>query len=136
MPKILFICLGNVARSQMAEAFYNHFTKTRDATSAGILDFTPLKYPVLPDEVVTVMQEEGIDVSKGKVKTYTKEMIENAENIYVLCRKDECPAIIAESRKATFWSIEDPYGMGMDDIRKIRDQIKQKILSLTWDRKG
>ena len=68
MKKILFICAGNVARSQMAEAFYNYFTDSLDAISAGVLDFTPAKYGHPIPEVVEVMQEEGIDVSQKKSK--------------------------------------------------------------------
>ncbi|MFH1072683.1 MAG: hypothetical protein V1743_04605, partial [Nanoarchaeota archaeon] len=127
MPKILFICLGNVARSQMAEAYYNHLTGSHDATSAGALDFTPKKYKKLPDEVISVMKEEGIDVSRQKVKTITKPMAALADRIYVLCKKEECPGFLTQSSKVKFWDIPDPFGKSLDEIRKTRDEIKKKV---------
>lgn len=69
--KILFVCLGNVARSQMAEAFYNKYTNSVAAKSAGVLDYTPAKYVHPTREVIEVMKEEGIDVSNQFVKTVT-----------------------------------------------------------------
>jgi arsenate reductase len=128
--KVLFICQGNVARSQMAEGYYNHFTKTNDATSAGVSDTAYKKYPRPVDEVVQVMTEEGIDVSEKKVKKLTQEMVDNAEKIFVLCDKEMCPAFLLDSSKVTFWPIEDPYETSVDNFRKIRDLIKSKIKSI------
>ena len=59
-PKILFVCAGNVARSQMAEAYYNSFTNSNNGSSAGVLDFTPLKYSHPAEEVIQAMKEDGI----------------------------------------------------------------------------
>lgn len=65
MKKILFICAGNVARSQMAEAYYKHITRAALATSAGVLDFTPAKYGHPISGVIKVMNEEGIKYLKS-----------------------------------------------------------------------
>lgn len=127
MKKVLFICLGNVARSQMAEAFYNNFSQTRGAISAGVLDSTPAKYgkPIL--EVVTVMNEAGIDISKQRVKTVTEQMVANSDEIYVLTRKEDCPMFIVNSSIVRYWNIEDPFNTTIDNFRKIRDEIKLKV---------
>lgn len=63
MKKILFICSGNVGRSQIAEAFYNDFTESHNALSAGIDKNTPAKYPKIPDGICKIMTEENLDLS-------------------------------------------------------------------------
>lgn len=128
--KILFVCRGNVARSQMAEAYYNFFTKSKDAQSAGVLDFTPLKYGKPTEMVVQIMKEDGIDISKQKVKYITKEMVENSDKIIVMCKKEECPEFLLNSNKITFWDIDDPYNTDIENHRKIRDEIKKRVLLL------
>jgi protein-tyrosine-phosphatase len=96
MKIILFVCKGNSGRSQMAEAFLNHFCKSVKALSAG----------VEPDEkihpwTIQVMQEVGIDVSQHKPKPLTEEMMEKADKI-ILMDSDllkEIPKISIKSRK-------------------------------------
>jgi protein-tyrosine-phosphatase len=111
----------------MAEAYYNHFTKTNDAVSAGVSDTAYKKYFRPVDEVVQVMQEEGIDVYDKKVKKLTEEMVHKADKIFVLCDKEMCPAFLAESKKVTFWEVQDPYEMSIEHFRRIRDIIKLKV---------
>ena len=128
--KTLFVCWGNVARSQMAEAYYNHFTNSSDAFSAGILDFTPAKYGHPIKKVVQVMKEDGIDVSKKKVKVITEKMVKNADRIFVMCKKEQSPEFLLNSDKITFWDISDPFNRNLDNFRKIRDMVKSKVLSI------
>ncbi len=128
--KILFVCHGNVGRSQMAEAYYNFFSKTEDAFSAGTDPTTPERYPAPAQKIIDVMSEEGIDVSNKKVSLIKESDVEIADKIYVICDRSLCPDFLAESEKATFWEIEDPYKMDVDDTRNIRDQIKVKVQEL------
>lgn len=130
MKKILFVCLGNVARSQMAEGFYNHLTKSNDAISAGILNFTPEKYVHPIKEAIDVMKEEGIDMSSHMVKEIKEDMLENVDEIYIMCKKSECPLFLLNSKHINFWKIEDPDGTPLDNYRNIRDQIKEKVISI------
>ena len=130
MSKTLFICLGNVDRSQMAEAFYNHFTRSSDASSAGLIQKTPKLYPRLPDDICNVMAEQGIDVSNQKVKTVNEDMVNAAERIFVMCEKEHCPDYLLKSSKAVFWQVEDPYKKSFDELRSIRDEIKAKVKSV------
>lgn len=130
MKKILFVCSGNVGRSQMAEGYYNHLTQTHDATSAGIDPSTPAKYPQLPDYICEIMAEEGIDVSHQQVKLITEHMTREAEEVFVMCPRESCPDYLVQSNKVTYWQIEDPFETNSDKLRKIRDQIKKKIRSI------
>ncbi len=111
----------------MTEAYYNHFMKSSDASSAGTLDFTPLKYPHPTEEVVQVMKEDGIDISQKIVKFITKEMVDSADKIFVMCKKEECPEFLLNSNKITFWDIDDPYDTSIETHRRIRDEIKERV---------
>ena len=130
MKKILFVCYGNVGRSQMAEAFYNHLTKSKDAFSAGTDPKTPKKYPKIPEEIYKIMLEEGIDISSQKVKLINKKFINEARKIFIMCKKELCPNYLINSNKTTYWKITDPYKMNLYDRTKIRDEIKAKVKSI------
>jgi arsenate reductase len=128
--QVLFVCLGNVARSQMAEAYFNYFSKEDKAISTGVLDFTPEKYGYPVKEAIEVMKEDGIDISKQKVTYINPEMVEKSDKIFVMCKKEECPDFLLNSNKVTFWKIEDPFNSSLDNFRKIRDEIKNKVLAI------
>jgi arsenate reductase len=128
--KILFVCLGNIARSQMAEGYYNHFTNSGNASSAGVSRITPTGYAHPIKEVVQVMKEEGIDVSKNRVKSITKEMLEDNDKIFILCKRQKCPKFLLNSDKAVFLEVIDPFHTNLDNFRRVRDLIKEKFLSI------
>lgn len=123
--KILFVCIGNVGRSQIAEAFYNFFTNSNDALSAGTNAPTIYKNP--SEEIIEVMKEIGIDISKNKVKQLTESMVDKAEKIIIFCKKDLCPQFLLSSKKAEFIEIPDPYQSSLENHRKVRDAIKLEV---------
>lgn len=130
MNKVLFICAGNVARSQMAEAYYNFFTNSSDAKSAGLQIHSPIKYKYPIQFVIDVMTEDGIDVSDQKVKYVTKEMVDNAEYIYILAPEEPGPNYLKNCPKVKLLPITDPFDGSKENFRNIRDEIKEEIKKL------
>lgn len=130
MPKTLFICHANVGRSQMAEAYYNHLTKSKESFSAGVRKEAVRKYPILPQEILDLMFEDGVIVTDQRPKAITEDMVNQSSRIYVLCKKELCPDFLLNSGKVTFWVVEDPYRMTLDEMRKVRDLIKSKVQNI------
>ncbi len=123
MKTILFVCVHNAGRSQMAEAFFNHLVKGRaQAYSAGTQPMSTIN-----PTVVEAMREVGIDISKNKPKIMTLEMAEQADRVITMgCGgiEEACPGAIIQAED---WGLEDPRGKSMEIIRKIRDEIKERV---------
>lgn len=113
MSIILFICGGNVGRSQCAEGFFNKLTKKHKAISAGTEPGDSVK-PM----TTAIMKDFGVDISKQKPKLFTKEMISKANKIVVLGSKKEFPKL--KEIKAEYWNIPDL----PTDIENRREKIK------------
>lgn len=126
MKKILFVCVENAGRSQMAEAFANEYGKgIVEAFSAGTMPASEVS-PV----VVQVMLERGFDLSKNKPRLITGQMVQEADRIIVMgcSAQGFCPALLLN--RATDWGIEDPKGKPIEKVRKIRDEIERKVKRL------
>lgn len=123
---ILFICNGNVARSQEAEAFFNSLKKSENdiASSAGIE--VDIEKPVHPD-VVQVMGELNLDVSKAHRKFVNKAMIAASDQIISFKPKDELPDYVARRRDIIYWTTVDPRCQSIDFHRNVRDEIRSKV---------
>jgi protein-tyrosine-phosphatase len=123
---ILFVCVENAGRSQMAEAFFKKYASDKfNVISAGTTPSSQLN-PV----VIQVMKEIGIDMNNQKPKLLTNSMIESSsKTINMGCMdKESCPSLFV---KDVFdWNISDPKEKSLDDVRKIRDQIKFEIINL------
>lgn len=126
MRKILFVCVENAGRSQMAEAFTNHFGKDKITASSGGINLSDRVNPT----VVEAMKEKGIDISKNQPKLVTPKMIEEADLIITMgCGAgDLCPGPFF---KATVdWGLEDPKGKPIEKVREIRDDIEKRVKTL------
>jgi protein-tyrosine-phosphatase len=124
MVTVLFICVHNAGRSQMAEGIFNSLSGGRHhAISAGSQPLTQVN-PV----VVQAMKEIGIDISGNKPKKLTGEMALGAELAITMgCGPDTCPVAGGEMRE---WKIEDPHGKPIEQIRVIRDDILTRVKAL------
>ena len=126
MKKILFVCVENVGRSQMAEAFFRKYMpKGFEAISAGTKPSTQVN-PI----VSQAMNELGIDIENQTPKYISQQIIDESEKaINMGCvGKESCPALFMKN--ILDWQIPDPKGKSIEEVRKIRDQIKAKVIIL------
>ena len=125
--KILFVCVENAGRSQMAEAFARR--RGIAAMSAGTLPATTIN-PV----VAEVMKEKGIDLSRNRPKMLTMQMVNEANLVVTMgCSVEKvCPApVIAKmQKKLVDWNLDDPKGKSIEKVRQIRDEIERRVAEL------
>lgn len=135
--KILFICKGNVGRSQMAEAIWKKKFGDKDEVSSAGTQISGPEQPIgelMPgiQEVLDVMSEEGIDVSKAVRNQLTDKMVEGADKVIVIMEEHEpLPEYLINSPKLTQWSLPDMKGKDLEFTKKVKDQIKKHIEKLT-----
>ena len=125
MKTVLFICVHNSGRSQMAEALFNQVAKGKaQAYSAGTQPADKVN-PV----VIEAMREIGIDISGNKPKALTMDMVEKADRVITMgCGAEAvCPASFVETED---WALEDPKEKSLEQVRKIRDEIKSRVTTL------
>jgi arsenate reductase (thioredoxin) len=125
---VLFVCVENAGRSQMAEAFAKKYGM--NAQSAGTLPSLNIN-----PTVVQAMRELGVDVSKNHPKTLTPEMIKQANLVVTMgCSIEEAcpkPSIAQMQKKLIEWHLEDPKGRSLEEVRKIRDEIETRVAELS-----
>ena len=123
IKKVLFVCVENAGRSQIAEAFANKYGKDKfTASSAGNKPADKVN-PI----VVQVMKEKGIDISNNRPKLITAKMAMDADLIVTMGCNDQgiCPGPFF--KPTIEWKIEDPKGKPIENVREIRDEIDQKV---------
>lgn len=123
--RVLFVCVENAGRSQIAEGFFREYANKFEVTSAGTEPKSELN-PI----VVKVMNEVGIDITNQKPKLLSNKMIQDSfRTINLGCmNKESCPSLFVND--VLDWNITDPKGKTIEEVRKIRDQIKFEVLSL------
>jgi arsenate reductase len=123
VPHVLFVCVQNAGRSQMAAGFFNlHAGGRAVATSAG----TRPAARVHP-EVVQVMREVGIDLEAQKPQLMTAEVAAEADRVVTMGCGDECPVVRAPVED---WGLQDPSGQPIASVRAIRDEIEGRVRML------
>jgi glycerol uptake facilitator-like aquaporin len=125
MTMVIFACVHNAGRSQMAAAFFNEMANPAlaRAVSAG----TRPAARVHP-EVVEAMREVGIDVGAAKPRPLTPELVAGAQLLITMGCGDECPVIPGLRRDD--WPLEDPKGQSPEQVREIRDEIRERVWQL------
>ena len=126
MKKVIFACVHNAGRSQMAAAFFNQLVRPSraKALSAG----TRPGERVHP-EVVEAMKEVGIDLSTAKPQRLTEELAKDADLLITMGCGEECPYVPGLQRDD--WPLADPKGKDLDEVRRIRDEIHDRVSKLT-----
>ena len=128
--RVLFACVGNSARSVMAQGFARHHGGAKvDARSGGS---RPLGH-LLP-EAVAVMREKGIDISREPSKGFDELWVRDHCDLVVTmgCGDDACPAFIG--KPLVDWELPDPKGKSLDEFRRVRDEIERRVRELLTTR--
>lgn len=129
---VLFVCVQNAGRSQMAEGFFKKYApKEYEGISAGTMPVSEIN-PL----AVQVMREVDIDISGQKSKEITEDMIRNSSKIVNMGCMDKvsCPTLFLQN--LLDWNIEDPKDKQIDKVREIRDEIEQRVKKLVTDIKN
>ncbi len=123
-PTVLFVCVQNAGRSQMAAGYLMHLGAGRiNVLSAGSQPTDRIN-PV----AVEAMKEEGIDITAEEPKLLTTDAVKESDVVITMGCGDACP--IFPGKRYEDWQLDDPAGQGIDAVRAIRDDIKQRVTAL------
>ncbi len=123
-PAVLFVCVHNAGRSQMAAAYTRHLSggaiEVRSAGSAPAASINPA--------VAAAMLEDGIDIAAERPKILTTDAVHASDVVITMGCGDTCP--IYPGKRYEDWALDDPAGQGIDAVRPIRDDIKYRVQRL------
>ena len=124
VKKVVFVCVENARRSQIAEAFFNKLAKGQAvAVSAGAKPASKVD-----EKAVDVMKEIGIDITEQRPKALTMKMVEEADVVITMgCGADACPVV---PKRVEEWKIEDPAGKPIAKFREVRNEIRKRVEKL------
>ncbi len=123
-PSVLFVCVHNAGRSQMAAAYLTSLSGGAiEVRSAGSAPASSVNAAV-----VAVLKEDGIDITKEVPKVLTVEAVQASDVVITMGCGDACP--IFPGKRYEDWKLEDPAGQGADAVRPIRDEIRRRIQEL------
>ena len=125
MKTVIFACVHNAGRSQMAAAFFN---KLADPAKARALSAGTSPGDRVHPEVVAVMQEEGVDLSGARPQKLTSELAAEAQLLITMGCGDECPYV--PGVRLDDWPLDDPKGQPIARVRAIRDDIRARVEAL------
>ena len=124
IASVLFVCVHNAGRSQMAAGYLQHLAGDRvEVRSAGSMPGNQVN-----PSAVEAMAEEGIDISAAQPKVLTTEAVQASDYVITMGCGDACP--IFPGKKYLDWALDDPAGQGVDAVRPIRDEIRGLIEGL------
>jgi arsenate reductase len=125
MFKVIFACIHNAGRSQMAAAFFNQLADPQkaQAVSAGTEPGVRVHR-----EIQAVMQEVGIDLSYAKPQKLTEGLAKDARLLITMGCGDKCPYVPGLHRDD--WPLQDPKGLPIEVVREIRDEVRQRVQNL------
>ncbi|MFF8790459.1 arsenate reductase ArsC [Streptomyces sp. NPDC015125] len=123
-PSVLFVCVHNAGRSQMAAGFLTHLAQDKvEVRSAGSAPANAVN-----PAVVEAMTEVGIDISAQRPKVLTPEAVQSSDVVITMGCGDACP--VFPGTRYLDWKLSDPAGQGIDAVRPIRDDIEHRVRGL------
>ena len=124
LPTVLFLCVHNAGRSQMALGWFNHLAGGRAVASSGGSEPGTEVNP----SAVEAMREVGIDIAHEFPKPWTDEIVRAADVVVTMGCGDACP--IFPGKRYEHWELDDPAGRDLDAVRPIRDEIGRRVREL------
>jgi arsenate reductase len=124
LPAVLFLCVHNAGRSQMALGWFRHLAGDRATAYSGGSEPADQINPV----AIAAMAEVGIDIANEQPKAWTDAHLHAASVVVTLGCNDSCPFV--PGKRYEDWPLDDPAGQNLDAIRPIRDQIEQRVRTL------
>lgn len=126
-PSVLFVCVHNAGRSQMAAGYLRHIAGDAiEVRSAGSMPADQIN-----PTAVAAMLEEGIDITAEQPKVLTTEAVQASDVVITMGCGDACPFF--PGKRYEDWKLDDPAGQGIESVRPIRDDIKSRIEALVAD---
>ena len=123
-PAVLFVCVHNAGRSQMAAGWLAELAggriEVRSAGSEPASDVNPV--------AITAMSEVGVDITTGQPKILTVDAVRDSDVVITMGCGDTCP--VFPGKRYEDWQVADPAGQGIDAVRRIRDEIRDKVQTL------
>jgi protein-tyrosine-phosphatase len=124
LASVLFVCVHNAGRSQMAAGFLSHLAGDRiEVRSAGSIPGEQVN-----PAAVEAMREVGVDIADRQPKLITTEAVQASDYVITMGCGDACP--VFPGKKYLDWALEDPAGKGVESVRPIRDEIKARVEKL------
>ena len=124
VPTVLFLCVHNAGRSQMAPAWFNHLAGNRAIALSGGSEPGAEVNPA----AVAAMREVGIDITGEYPKPWTEDIVRAADVVVTMGCGDACPFF--PGKRYEDWELDDPAGKDLEDVRRIRDEIEQRVRRL------
>ena len=126
-PSVLFVCVHNAGRSQMAAGWLRHLSRGKiEVYSGGSLPGKDLNAAA-----VEAMREVGVDIANEFPKPFAVEIVQSADVVITMGCGDTCP--IFPGKRYEDWALDDPAGLGVEAVRPIRDEIRRRVESLISD---
>jgi protein-tyrosine-phosphatase len=127
IPSVLFLCVHNAGRSQMALGWFDHLAGGRAVGSSGGSEPASEVNPV----AVAAMAEVGIDIAYAAPKRWTDEILGSVDVVVTMGCGDSCPVV--SGTRYLDWELDDPAGKSLDEVRPIRDEIERRVRDLLAD---
>ena len=127
LPTVLFLCVHNAGRSQMAMGFFEHLAGDRAVAWSGGSEPGSEVNPA----AIEAMRERGIDISGEFPKPWTEDVVRAADVVITMGCGDACP--IFPGKRYEEWTLDDPSGLAVEDVRPIRDEIERRVRRLLDD---
>ena len=124
VPEVLFVCVHNAGRSQMAAALLDHHAKGKVHVRSAGSDPADEVNPA----VVEVMAEVGLDLSRELPKPWTDEFVRAADVVVTMGCGDACP--LFPGKRYLDWELPDPHGKDPEEVRRIRDEVERRVRAL------